>query len=292
MIRYAREKNIGILLYVDRVQIKKQRDILFPLYEWKEVGLIQTQLKRIIDRVVEGGSSEGNWNLNQARIIAYGGLALEDNVRYADGKGRPYYVDVILNARLPAQKGITHVIKEGFDRGTALWPEAPGYAFGTTKDILLIATLVSSDPSGRAVLEDPLLARASLAQLELLHPTGWSTGLGDTYHTRLNAMAAELLIAQARRSRDAATEQKTTAALKREIADGFYDRRAQSNVIALAKYVDELNNVPPVGGTRERTYFAEPLNFLMQRNLADNSDYALAAGMYGTAATSTPTAWA
>jgi len=33
IIRYGREKRVGVILYVDRRQIKKQRDILFPLYE-------------------------------------------------------------------------------------------------------------------------------------------------------------------------------------------------------------------------------------------------------------------
>jgi alpha-glucosidase len=33
IIRYGAEKNVGLIVYVDRRQIKKQRDILFPLYE-------------------------------------------------------------------------------------------------------------------------------------------------------------------------------------------------------------------------------------------------------------------
>jgi alpha-glucosidase len=40
VIRYGREKNVGLVLYVDRRQIKKQRDILFPLYEkWGVKGV-------------------------------------------------------------------------------------------------------------------------------------------------------------------------------------------------------------------------------------------------------------
>jgi len=40
IIRYGRQKNIGLILYVDRRQIKKQRDILFPLYEqWDVKGV-------------------------------------------------------------------------------------------------------------------------------------------------------------------------------------------------------------------------------------------------------------
>ncbi|HEX9045856.1 MAG TPA: glycoside hydrolase family 97 catalytic domain-containing protein, partial [Verrucomicrobiae bacterium] len=40
LVRYGREKNVGLVLYVDRRQMKKQRDILFPLYEqWGVAGV-------------------------------------------------------------------------------------------------------------------------------------------------------------------------------------------------------------------------------------------------------------
>jgi alpha-glucosidase len=40
IIRYGSAKNIGVILYVDRQQIKQQRDILFPLYEkWGVKGV-------------------------------------------------------------------------------------------------------------------------------------------------------------------------------------------------------------------------------------------------------------
>jgi alpha-glucosidase len=40
IIRYGRKKNVGLIVYVDRRQIKKQRDILFPLYEkWGITGV-------------------------------------------------------------------------------------------------------------------------------------------------------------------------------------------------------------------------------------------------------------
>jgi alpha-glucosidase len=40
VLRYAKEKNIGVILYVDHNQIKKQRDALFPLYEkWGVAGV-------------------------------------------------------------------------------------------------------------------------------------------------------------------------------------------------------------------------------------------------------------
>jgi alpha-glucosidase len=40
VIRYAKSNHVGVILYVDRRQIKSQRDILFPLYEkWGVAGV-------------------------------------------------------------------------------------------------------------------------------------------------------------------------------------------------------------------------------------------------------------
>jgi alpha-glucosidase len=40
VIRYGRQHNVGVILYVDRRQIRKQRDILFPLFEkWGVKGV-------------------------------------------------------------------------------------------------------------------------------------------------------------------------------------------------------------------------------------------------------------
>jgi hypothetical protein len=250
----------------------------------KDAVLIQNQLKRMADRVIDGGGREGNWNLNQARIIAFAGLALEENGNYPDGKGRPYYIDTVLNCRLPAQTGLTHVIKEGYDLETALWPEAPGYSFGTTADIVRTASLMSGDPAGRAVLADPILPRAIMAQMGLIYPNGFATGLGDTVNPRLNTIALELLIADARRRSDAALENRLTASLQREISTGNYDRSANANLVALTKYVAELKQVPPASSRESRNFFGKPLNVLIQRNdSAGGPDYSLAAAMFGTA---------
>lgn len=249
----------------------------------RDVALVQAQLKRMIDRVIEGGGREGNWNLNQARIIAYGALALEEDGAYPDGKGRQHYIDIVLNAQLPAQTGLMQVVRSGFDDETALWPEAPGYGFGTTKDIVLIASLAGSDPAGRALVETPILGRAILAQSNLTYANGLSIGLGDTTNTRINAEALELLIAAARDRSDAALEQRLTAQLQREIASGRHVRSQKSTPIALARYVSDL---PPVAQTGivapRRTFFGKPLDVVMQWNDVDDPRYSLAAAMYGT----------
>lgn len=249
----------------------------------RDVGLIQAQLKRMADRVIAGGGATGNWNLNQSRIIAYGTLGLENNADYPDGKGRQYYVNLLLNARLPAQTGLEHVIREGYDQASGIWPEAPGYSFGTTKDIILIATLLSSDPAGRELLTNPVLPRALNAQINLLYPNGYGVGMGDTINPRLNTEAAELLLAAARKSSDTELENRMTVALDREISEGYYHRADNANLVALTQFVGKLKSVPAGASGASRTFFGAPLNVLMQRNVVANPNDSLAAAMYGTA---------
>lgn len=247
----------------------------------RDVILIQTGLKRMIDRVIEGGNRDGNWNLHQARITAYGGLPLEGNDAYADAKGREYYVDIVLNADLPHQLGIARVIHKSLDENTALWAEAPGYGFGAVGDLVLIASLAASDPAAQRVLADPLLAGAALAQANLIYPNGLSIGLGDTSNTRINTLALELLMANARSRSDSATEEKLSAALFHEMQSGAWDRGKNVNLFSLTHFLDEIR-VGDAPTVVSRTFFGKPLNVFIQRSPGKDANYGLAAAMYGT----------
>lgn len=248
----------------------------------RDPRVVQDGLRRIIDRVIDGGDGAGNWNLNQARIIAYGGLVLEDDASYADGRGRQHYADIVLRARLPRQTGILHVIAGEIDEGTALWPEVPAYGFRAIQDLLHIATLVG-DASGRTVLDSALLKLAVVAQNELVYPNGLSLGLGDSDQAQFDTVAAELAIAAARASGDAATEERLAAILSAKIADRSYVRGTHGDlVLALAKFVDEHRASTGARTAQPRTFYAKPLNVIIQRNLADQREHALAAAMFGT----------
>lgn len=49
------------------------------------------------ENIIANGVPHNNWNLMQARFVMDIALILEDNSLYADGKGREYYIDYILN---------------------------------------------------------------------------------------------------------------------------------------------------------------------------------------------------
>jgi alpha-glucosidase len=85
IIRYARERNVGVILYVDRRQIKKQRDIIFPLYEkWGVKGVK-------IGFIEVGPQAETAWLTETVRKAAEHHLVLDIHDQYRPtGLSRTY----------------------------------------------------------------------------------------------------------------------------------------------------------------------------------------------------------
>ncbi|MCH6257720.1 heparinase II/III-family protein [Puniceicoccaceae bacterium K14] len=262
-------------------------DFLHPYLATRDevsTDLIEIGIKRFVDRIIAGGGRGGNWNLHQATKIAYGGLALQSNDAYEDGRGREYYIDIALNADLPHQLGLMHVIRQGYDQKTAVWPEAAGYAFDVTANIIEIASLMSSDVNGRKVLEDSIPSRALLGQLKQTYPTGVSHAMGDTSYTRIDTRAAELLLSWAVKEDDTELAETLSAVIQAEQDAGAYSRKRQKSLIALTRYVSELPEASEDGLKFTPTYFAEPINLVMLRNMPESGDvdYALSATVFGT----------
>ena len=249
----------------------------------KDPLVIQKGIKRMADRVVEGGLNEGNWNLFQAKIIAHGGLVLEPDEYYSDGRGREYYVGEVLHADRPGQLGLMQVVEQGYDPKTAIWPEAPGYGFETTASILGVANLLALEPGGRELLDHPQLERALLVQAELVHPNGLSIGLGDSTNIRINMDALEMLISAARKLGKREQEERLTSLLLNEIKTGRYDRAKQATLHAVTNYVGDLLDVEPSSKDPLRTFMAEPLNTLMMHLDGSAPEHDLSAAMFGTA---------
>ncbi|MBN2514208.1 MAG: glycoside hydrolase family 97 catalytic domain-containing protein [Sedimentisphaerales bacterium] len=85
IIRYGRQKNVGLIVYVDRRQIKTQRDILFPLYEqWGIKGVK-------IGFIDVGPQRESLWTTQTIALAADHHLMLNIHDGYrATGNNRTY----------------------------------------------------------------------------------------------------------------------------------------------------------------------------------------------------------
>ena len=85
-------------------------DILYdivPLYDFlydylntrhtDKMDIYAGAFKKWADNIIANGVPHNNWNLMQARYVMNIGMILENNKQYADGKGREYYIDYVLN---------------------------------------------------------------------------------------------------------------------------------------------------------------------------------------------------
>lgn len=262
-------------------------DYLYPYLITKreyDVDLIQNQMKRIADRIIAGGSRINNWNIKQNYLITHLSRVLENDEAFADKKGRQYYTNIILYANLPAQTGVALTLNDRrYEMNSNIWPEAPGYSFDTTRDIIRIGCLLMPD-AGKAV---PLSKLADLffAQKALLYPDGWSAGIGDTVRRRIDPASAEYLLAVAASEKNTAIAGKLADFLRNEINLGVYKRNSNDPVMALMHYVADVESFASKEAhdlNLDRMNYINDLSLLIQRNPAKDKTSALAASMYGS----------
>ncbi len=247
----------------------------------RDVKIVDAVFKRWADRIIEGGGSGGNWNINQARYIVYMGLALDDNDKYADGKGRQYYLDSFLRTSRPNQKALPDVVNDEYDPDTAVWPEAPGYAFSVTETILKLARIIQN-ATGNDILKDfPIVERAYLAYFQYLFPNGYSIGFGDAYHETPETEPLELLIRLYRDRGDEAMENVMTSALREQTERG-YDRSKNNSVFSLTAFCGRLKQGQASFPLQTPTYYSRPVNMFIMRS-GDDENTAMCATLTGTA---------
>ncbi|MDQ8197871.1 hypothetical protein QEH56_06920 [Pelagicoccus enzymogenes] len=247
----------------------------------KDVRIIQDLFRRWADRIIEGGGSEGNWNINQARYIVYMGLALEDDSHYADGKGKQHYIRQFTTESTENQRALKDVVPETYDPTNGVWPEAPGYAFSVTDTILGLAKIIHNG-TGQDVLEAyPVIVPAATVAAQYLNPNGFMPGFGDTYHQVPYAASMEMLLERFRRLKQPEKELQVAQILREQIELNDYDRSKVETLHALTSYVDALPEGTPTESLRTRTFYADSINFLAQRN-SENEENGLMISLVGT----------
>ncbi|MCW1925718.1 fibronectin type III domain-containing protein [Luteolibacter arcticus] len=261
-------------------------DFLHPylVAQGKDTVLIEAQFRRVANRQIDGGNPTGNWNIIQAIYITHLGLVLQPNSAYPDGKGREYYADVVLNAALPKQTGLTQVIQTGYDQTTALWPEAWGYGIDVTSNLTDILSLLDRSGFGTGLLASGIFPRAVMVQNQMLYPHGWAANCGDTGSRTVETEPMELLAAAAQRRGDTATLAQMVGALR--TAEGLsspYNRTNNRGLVPLCFYSGELPEIPPTPPVQSRHFHAAPLNQWIMRTPTADYRYSLGSSLAGTA---------
>ena len=241
------------------------------LYEYliatgRDVNIAQDLFRRWSDRIIEGGGAEGNWNINQARNFIYMGLALEDDKTYEDGKGQQHYIRQFTSESSANQMGLHEVVPKAYDPVDGVWPEAPGYAFSVTDTILMLAQVIQN-ASGQDVLEMvPIIVPAATVASQFLFPNGYMVGFGDTYHQVPYTDSLELLLTRFQRMGDAEAARQIVPLIENQMELNGYRRDRNRSLLALTSYVDTLPEGKSERPLQTRTFYADSVNFLAQRN--------------------------
>lgn len=175
------------------------------------------------------------------------GLVLEDNKNYADGKGREYYIDYVLNRSSIRQWSLTHLAGYGFDSQTGIWAECPGYSSVVINDYANFANQFDNNLKYDLVKAMPVLSKAVAATPQYLFPNRMICGFGDTHPGYLNTNFFIRMIQNAQANGKKEQESYFTALLKcldPEI-DGEKGKKKKVRVAVNSFFEDKPLNLNP-----------------------------------------------
>ncbi len=167
-------------------------------------------IKKWTDLIIKNGVPQNNWNLHQANIIIKAAMVLDDNENYADGKGREYYIDYLLNVTSTRQWSLTKLLDFGYDPSNGVWAECPGYSQGVTKDVMAFISNYYTAFDSNILPYLPVMNTAVTMLPQYLFPNGETVAFGDSNYSELGTGAMEYMIRIAQKSGDKKLEEEYT----------------------------------------------------------------------------------
>ena len=149
-------------------------------------AVIEAGFKKWAENIIANGVPHNNWNLFQADFIVKIALVLQDNQAYADGKGKQYYLDYIVNQNSIRQWSMNKLIDFGFDQKAKIWYESPGYSTTVLGIICDFANMLDEKAGIDLFKQRPILTEAVKTSAEYLFPNRMIAGFGDTHPGYLN----------------------------------------------------------------------------------------------------------
>lgn len=176
-----------------------------------KIAIYEDAFRKWAAVIVANGVPHNNWNLIQAQFVLRMALVLNDDKAYADGRGRRYWINEILNESSIRQWSIGRLIDFGFDPETGLWEESPGYATMVLSEFTSFVALVDEVLGVDLVAAYPILAQAVANVPQYLFPNGMGVNWGDGHYGRMRTDFYPRMIANARRYGKPEQEQLFTA---------------------------------------------------------------------------------
>ena len=168
----------------------------------EDQAVIESGFKKWAENIIANGVPHNNWDLFQADFIMKIALVLQDNQAYADGKGKQYYLDYIVNQNSIRQWSMNKLIDFGFDAKSKTWYEAPGYSTTVLGSICDFANMLDEKAGIDLFKLRPILKEAVKTSAEYLFPNRMIAGFGDTHPGYLNTGGIDHILKYATRHKD------------------------------------------------------------------------------------------
>ena len=168
----------------------------------EDQAIIESGFKKWAENIIANGVPHNNWDLFQADFIMKIALVLQDNQAYADGKGKQYYLDYIVNQNSIRQWSMNKLIDFGFDAKSKTWYEAPGYSTTVLGSICDFANMLDEKAGIDLFKQRPILKEAVKTSAEYLFPNHMIAGFGDTHPGYLNTGGIDHILKYATRYKD------------------------------------------------------------------------------------------
>ena len=182
-------------------ELTQMYPLIKPLVK-DDQAVIEAGFKKWAENIIANGVPHNNWDLFQADFIMKIALVLQDNQAYADGKGKQYYLDYIVNQNSIRQWSMNKLIDFGFDAKSKTWYEAPGYSTTVLGSICDFANMLDEKAGIDLFKQRPILKEAVKTSAEYLFPNRMIAGFGDTHPGYLNTGGIDHILKYATRHKD------------------------------------------------------------------------------------------
>ena len=182
-------------------ELTQMYPLIKPLVK-DDQAVIEAGFKKWAENIIANGVPHNNWNLFQADFITKIALVLQDNQAYADGKGKQYYLDYIVNQNSIRQWSMNKLIDFGFDANSKTWYESPGYSTTVLSSICDFANMLDEKAGIDLFKLRPILTEAVKTSAEYLFPNRMIAGFGDTHPGYLNTGGIDQVLKYATRHKN------------------------------------------------------------------------------------------
>lgn len=147
-----------------------------------DADVIDASFKKWSENIISNGVPHNNWDLFQADFIVKIALVLQDDKHYADGKGKQYYLNYVVNENSIRQWGIKKLMNFGFDKYSKTWYESAGYSLTVMRTFSEFFNMLDQKAGIDLFSQCPMLKESYLTAVpQYLFPNRMFVGFGDSH---------------------------------------------------------------------------------------------------------------